>query len=265
MIRIHKPVAVPSKLMAEGKNKAAEHYAEYIANEIDYQSGTKTFNFSNSIYNHPSVKDALVLAQHKKCCFCESLVGNDGDVEHFRPKSAYTQNKKLERPGYYWLAYDWDNLYLSCSACNQRQKKNLFPIADTKKRAHLHNYDITIEEPLFIDPGKDDPSKHIGFRGGMPYAIRGNKKGKTTIENLALDRNILKDVRLKHLNRMRIIHKLIQAAEQYQDDHELQKLSQQAKEELEYAVSDQGEFAAATRAAVKDNFNYFLEFSGEFL
>ena len=222
------------------------------------QSGTKTFNFSSSIYNHPSVKEALILAQHKKCCFCERLIGNDGDVEYFRPKSAYTQNKKLERPGYYWLAYDWENLYLCCSACNQRQKKNLFPIADTKKRAHLHNNNIKLEQPLFINPGKDEPSRHIGFRGEMPYAIRGNKKGKTTIENLGLDRNILNDIRLEHLQKMKIIYQLIQVAVEDLDNQELQKLAQQAKENLEHAVSDQGEFAAAMRASLNDGFDSIL-------
>jgi uncharacterized protein (TIGR02646 family) len=258
MIRINKPATAPPKLTTEGKNKAAEHHTEYIANASDYQSGTKTFNFSSSIYNHPSVKEALILAQHKKCCFCERLIGNDGDVEHFRPKSAYTQNKKLERPGYYWLAYDWDNLYLCCSACNQRQKKNLFPIADTKKRAHLHNNNIKLEQPLFINPGKDEPGGHIGFRGEMPYAIRGNKEGKTTIENLGLDRNILNDIRLEHLQKMKIIYQLIQVAVEDLDNQELQKLAQQAKENLEHAVSDQGEFAAAMRASLNDGFDFIL-------
>jgi hypothetical protein len=49
MIRIHKPATAPPKLTTEGKHKAAEHHAEYIANTSDYQSGTKTFNFSSSI------------------------------------------------------------------------------------------------------------------------------------------------------------------------------------------------------------------------
>jgi uncharacterized protein (TIGR02646 family) len=254
MIRIHKPATAPPKLTIEGKKKAAEHHTEYLTNASDYQSNNKKFNFDSSIYNHSTVKDALVLAQHQKCCFCERLVGHDGDVEHFRPKSAYTQNKKLERPGYYWLAYDWDNLYLSCSACNQRQKRNLFPIDDPKKRAHLHDGNITIENPLFIDPGKDEPSKYIGFRGEMPYAIRGNKKGKITIENLGLDRNILNEVRFKHLEMMKRIHQIIQIAIKDPHNQELHQLAQQAKENLEHAVSDQGEFAAATRAAWKNDF-----------
>jgi uncharacterized protein (TIGR02646 family) len=262
MIRVHKPATAPPKLTTEGKNKAAEHHTEYIANASDYQSGIKTFNFSSSIYNHPSVKEALVLAQYQKCCFCERLIGNDGDVEHFRPKSAYTQNKKLERPGYYWLAYNWDNLYLSCSACNQRQKKNLFPIDDPKKRAHLHNNDITIEKPHFVDPGKDEPNKHIGFRGEMPYAIRGNKKGKITIENLGLDRNILNDVRLRHLAVIKILYQstqqLIQEALKNPGDQALQEQIQENQAFLVNAIADEAEFSAATRAAMENKFAQVL-------
>jgi len=37
------------------------------------------------------VKQALITAQYGKCCFCERLVGSDGDIEHFRPKHASRQ------------------------------------------------------------------------------------------------------------------------------------------------------------------------------
>jgi uncharacterized protein (TIGR02646 family) len=256
MIRIHKPATAPVKLTIEGKIKTAEHCEEYAKNPGEYQSGKKTFSFSSNIYNHNTVKDALVLAQHKKCCFCERLIGHDGDVEHFRPKSAYTQNKKLERPGYYWLAYDWGNLYLSCSACNQRQKRNLFPIDDPQKRAHLHSDNITIEKPLFIDPGKDEPSHYIGFRSEMPFAI--NKRGKTTIENLGLDREILNDARLRHLQLMKALYQVIQLAEKQPSNKALQKQACEAIKLLAYAVSDRAEFSAATRAAVNDFFKHLL-------
>jgi uncharacterized protein (TIGR02646 family) len=258
MIRIHKPATAPSKLSKQGKTKAAEHAKDYDTNPADYHNGTKKFNFADSIYNDLTVKDALIAAQHQKCCFCERLIGKDGDVEHFRPKSAYSQNKKLERPGYYWLAYDWDNLYLCCSPCNSRQKKNLFPITYPKKRAHFHSNDITVENPLFVDPGKDEPSNHISFRGEMPYAVRGNKKGKTTINNLGLDREILNDARLRHLQTMKILHQLIELAAEEPYNQNLQELAQQAKQTLKNATSNCAEFSAATCAAAKNNFERVL-------
>jgi hypothetical protein len=126
VIRIHKPDTVPEKLAIAGAAKAQIHATDYNENPRDYQTGKKKFQFDSKIYGDKTVKQALIDAQHKKCCFCEDLVGEDGDVEHFRPKSAYSQQRKFQYPGYYWLAYDWNNLYLSCSACNQRHKKNFF-------------------------------------------------------------------------------------------------------------------------------------------
>ena len=71
-------------------------------------------------YSAKSVKNALIKAQHEKCCFCEAKGTHVayGDVEHFRPKGGFRQdpNDPLGRPGYYWHAYAWENLFFSCRA-----------------------------------------------------------------------------------------------------------------------------------------------------
>jgi uncharacterized protein (TIGR02646 family) len=233
---------------------------DYSQNPLAYQSGEKIFKFSSNIYGASSVKTALILAQHKKCCFCERLVGEDGDVEHFRPKSAYCQQKgkTLTRPGYYWLAYDWDNLYLSCSACNQRCKRNLFPLVDPTNRAHLCNNDISVEEPLLVDPGKEDPSQHILFRGAEPSPVAGSIKGKTTIDLVRLDRSILNYARLEHLKKMKGLYKFIADAATKSQSQALQNLVAEAQDVLQSAISDKGEFAAATRTALQDGFQFIL-------
>jgi uncharacterized protein (TIGR02646 family) len=256
VIRIDKSKTAPAKLIKEGKTKTDSHILEYNQSPLDYQSGKKKFTFSSNIYGDISVKKALIQTQHKKCCFCERLVGYDGDVEHFRPKSAYSQQKgrKIQRPGYYWLAYDWDNLYLSCGPCNQRQKKNLFPLTDPSTRAQLNNNDITSEKPLFVNPGQEDPSQHIGFKGAKPYPIPGSIKGKLTIKILQLDRDILNDARLRHLKIHRNLYNIIQLASKKTEDKEWQDSAADAKKILQDAISDKGEFAAATRAALQDQF-----------
>jgi uncharacterized protein (TIGR02646 family) len=260
VIRINKPKTAPAKLTKEGKTKTDSHIQEYNQSPQDYQSGKKKFSFSSDIYGDSSVKRALILAQHKKCCFCERLVGDDGDVEHFRPKSAYCQakRKKLERPGYYWLAYAWDNLYLSCGSCNQRQKRNLFPLVDPKQRAHLYSNDIAPEEPLFIDPGKEEPSEYIRFRGEVPYPVERSIKGKLTLEMLKLDRSILNDARLVHLRTLKTLYEVVEVAAKKPQDKDLQALAIKADGILQDAISDQGEFAAATRIAFKDRFKFIL-------
>ncbi len=72
-------------------------------------------------------KEQLLKDQFDKCCFCESKVAHidAGDVEHYRPKgeSKQTESDPVNKLGYYWLAYEWDNLLIACQRCNRREEK----------------------------------------------------------------------------------------------------------------------------------------------
>src|SRR5438874_2242397 len=115
MIRILKPGQAPAVLRDRGSRAIRELCQAYDAASDDYLSGARTFtdDLDSSIYADPSVKATLRTAQHDKCAFCESTFAHVGfgDIEHFRPKAGYKQKETnaLGRPGYYWLAYDWDN------------------------------------------------------------------------------------------------------------------------------------------------------------
>ena len=95
------------------------------------------------------------------------------DVEHFRPKGAYQKlnSTNLTYPGYYWLAYNWDNLMLSCEKCNRSYKRNQFPLQTeaTRKLFHNHPNSIPNEDPLLINPNFEDPSVHIIFFKEAPH------------------------------------------------------------------------------------------------
>jgi uncharacterized protein (TIGR02646 family) len=154
--------------------------------------------------------------QHGKCCFCEAKIlhVSYGDIEHYRPKAGYQQgsSESLQKPGYYWLAYAWDNLLLSCTLCNQQYKRNLFPLLHPDKRALNHHDNITAEEPLLINPSVTDPKGYIGFREEIPYAINGNDKGETTITVLGLDRDNLNEARRTKLAEIAVLFDLIMLA-----------------------------------------------------
>jgi uncharacterized protein (TIGR02646 family) len=147
-----------------------------------YDAGVREFRFDAGIYGAKSVKQRLIAIQHGKCCFCESTITHidDGDVEHFRPKAGFIQKDgdPLERPGYYWLVYDWSNLFLSCALCNQRHKKSLFPLLDPSQRARSHHDDLRLEKPVFVHPKEDDPENYIGFRSEHPYGRDDLGRGK---------------------------------------------------------------------------------------
>ncbi|MBY0507856.1 MAG: hypothetical protein K2X03_28340 [Bryobacteraceae bacterium] len=143
MIRIHRE-SIPPPVLAEQSIAATQKLCE------QYDAGKRTFNFDAKIYAAPQVKAVLKLAQHLKCCFCERTVGEDGHIEHFRPKGAVRQDLESPRSesGYYWLAYEWANLLLSCADCNVRHKANLFPLA-SPNRAVSHHESVETEMPLF--------------------------------------------------------------------------------------------------------------------
>src|SRR6185295_1123371 len=195
-------------------------------------------------YGHASVKDMLIEAQHGKCCFCEAKITHIsyGDVEHFRPKAGYRQDPDddLARPGYYWLAYDWSNLYLSCQLCNQRHKKNTFPLRNPHLRCRNHLGDLTPEEPLFIDPGASNPEDHIEFAAEQPMARNGSLQGLETIKALGLLREPLRESRhdkYVQLSTLRDVALL------YSDE----PLGKRARSVLDRAVSDDAEYASMAR------------------
>lgn len=166
MIRVTKPPC-PDVLRA-GADRTRADCAAYDENAAAYSGGEIKFEFDPNVYGHKAVKTLLREAQHRKCCYCEnqSVASAPLHVEHYRPKGAVRQDRKSQTllPGYYWLAYSWDNLHLCCQVCNGN-KSYLFPLADDAERARSHRDDIARERPLLLDPGgADDPREHIRFR-----------------------------------------------------------------------------------------------------
>ena len=142
MIRVFRPAA-PVVLMVGGFAKSQEHCEAYAA-------GIRKFQFDSKIYGHEDVKRALVAMHSRKCCYCESYVRHTspGTIDHYRPKAASQQSvgDPFNRPGYYWLAYDWENLLFSCPICNQTCKRNQFPLRNPNGRALSHSGSLVTEE-----------------------------------------------------------------------------------------------------------------------
>ena len=68
-------------------------------------------------------KNDILIPSVGRCAYCEgrNSAGEFGDAEHYRPKGEVTENRKpISHPGYYWLAYEWYNLLLSCKKCNSK-------------------------------------------------------------------------------------------------------------------------------------------------
>ena len=206
MIRVRRPEEVPARLSVDGAAEARGLCAAIEAAPTAWMG----FEFKAAVYGHDSVRRVLLTAQHHKCAFCEQRisVANEGDVEHFRPKGGWQAHRgdTLHRPGYYWLAYAWGNLLVTCRSCNSRlHKGNLFPLAVESARARSHRDDVSAERPLLVDPAAEEPSDFVRFRRHMPYAPRGNARGVETIRVLGLDRTALRDRRRELFARLRAL------------------------------------------------------------
>lgn len=255
MIRIKKPSEAPAILTGKGEEQRQ-------AMCDDYENGVREFKFDKKIYGHKTVKDALILAQHDKCFLCESKITHIdyGDVEHFRPKKAYCQSKNdgLTRPGYFWLAYNWDNLFLACTLCNRRHKGSLFPLEPNGLRVTVPLVDLTIERPLFINPAdsdEEDPETLISFRvdelvGVIPYAVENNPKGKATIKGAGIDRAKLCQRRMAFLKPILTLYKMAELNMPQPESKEAKFLLQSILDEV---TADSAEYAGMFRAAIRTN------------
>ncbi len=144
-----------------------------------------------------------------KCVYCESVIATDqpGDIEHFRPKNEVkdinnrlvtidTKDGPKPHRGYYWLAYNWQNLLPSCKDCNSITKQktggeligkgNRFPI--TNSYAILPGEEKN-ENPLLINPVFEDPEDHLEVDiTGVIKEKNNSLKGKTCIEIFGLNK-----------------------------------------------------------------------------
>lgn len=197
MIKLKKEKSAPQVLNKKGNCKLSiatnSNKALYDANPNNYITQVSKFEFDGDIYGHTNIKTSLINSQKGKCAFCEQNILNIsyGDVEHFRPKGGYKQiqTDSLNHPGYYWLAYNWDNMLFSCTICNQRFKKNLFPILNQTKRAVNHYMDLKYEKPILINPYFENPKFLIEFNQEFARGKDKKRRGEKTIEILGLNRN----------------------------------------------------------------------------
>lgn len=171
------------------KDKANDATLEAIT---EHASGEKS-NFKSSIWSE--LKLHLFDLFHGKCAYCESRVLHvaSGDVEHYRPKKKVEEDPS--HPGYYWLAYDFNNLLPCCEKCNRaRAKMNHFPVKEF--RAYRPE-DLEREEPLLLNPYKHCPKKHLYFPPGKDDTYFGTVNGTTDVGKTS--------VKIYNLNRAKLV------------------------------------------------------------
>ncbi|TAD96948.1 MAG: hypothetical protein EAZ97_13135 [Bacteroidetes bacterium] len=187
--------------------------------KIDNDYYNKSLSHLEKLYanNHSKNIDGQIIFI-PKCAFCESKDNGTSkfEIEHYRPKKEVTEDKNHN--GYYWLAYEWTNLLISCPYCNRgtNAKHNKFPIIGN--RIYSENYLINkhfdidsfnleklqeLEQPLLLHPEIDNPISHLIFKNnGKILGI--SQRGRATIRICNLNRSLLKSRRWK---KIKTVHK----------------------------------------------------------
>ena len=219
-----------------------------------------------NIYAHDQVKAALEALFYDKCAYCETDVtaGFDWDVEHFRPKGKIAERDG--HPGYYWLAYTWTNLYLSCQHCNQHRKDrprwgdrtnasaggkmDQFPLEDESTRALGPLDDPKREKRLLLDPCEDRPEEHLRYTAdGQIVAVAGSRRGETSIEVFFLRRRRLRDQRRR---KVREVVDLLKIIRKHEDEGNADAARDFRRFLETWYLADSCEYAGAARAVERD-------------
>jgi hypothetical protein len=231
--------------LAQGVALTETNCALRDTSPADALAGKLKFDIPRRIYGARSVKNALAIAQFSKCCFCEGIFDAHyrGDVEHYRPKNSVTVDGSRIYPGYYWLAFEPENLYYACADCNQYRKRDLFPLVDEGVRARSHHDQVANEDPLILDPsGPRNPRLHIRFYHDVPVGV--TEAGRRTIESLRLDREPLNKRRRRLIARLKDHRSTVQHLADDPRPDIVDKVTM-ARLELAEAVRPDAEFSSA--------------------
>lgn len=196
------PGAQYANVLAKAQTLKQSHIAEF---EQDPSAKIKTTD------HYRAFKELLLENQYDKCAYCECAIENQpGDVEHYRPKGRVTEvdgkpvtvtlapNNTRNHPGYFWLAYDVENLMMSCADCNRARyhkvttgedpqkagKADSFPIGG--ERAFRPADELDKELPELLNPQLDEPEQHLDLdQSGL--LVPKSKRGEETIRLLGLN------------------------------------------------------------------------------
>lgn len=186
MIQVKRP-ASPLALADRRLAKVGEEAAEFF-DEDTRSSRQRTFEFHWATREiEKEILKALWLCWEGRCAFCGSPADSALRIHRFRPpQDAVAGDGSTSRRHYWWLAYEWDNLYPACHGCHEAQGAK-FPTDRPRVRAGVVDELNQREEQLLLDPGEDDPEAVLVYTEGGLVVSR-DSRALTTIETFDLNR-----------------------------------------------------------------------------
>ena len=192
MLHVERGRVGPPKALGDAQ---ARHAREEVRDFFSRPARSRrqlSFSFDPAIYAGTAVVDALVELFMNKCAFCESAVGLTAppQVVQLRPtQAALDLDGKIAADHYWWLAYEWENLYLSCPHC-ARVRGTRFPVAAPRARPGVIGPKLDAERPLLLDPCRDAPEQHLLYLSDNKV-VSDDERGRTTCEMFDLNRPAL--------------------------------------------------------------------------
>lgn len=149
-----------------------------------------------SLLSHAALRAAVLQLFDGKCAYCESpLTAGEFDVDRFRPpRDAMDMSGRIADPDlYWWLAYDWENLYAACPACASA-KATRFPVRGKRAAAEARGAELAEEHRLVLDPCVDEPEDELRFSADGTVAGV-TERGAVSVDVFALNRRDLVSAR----------------------------------------------------------------------
>ncbi|RYH00451.1 MAG: hypothetical protein EON58_00145 [Alphaproteobacteria bacterium] len=191
--RVPEPLFLRSKELQSIRKSAQRYFsvAESDRRQVRFDFGLQ--------FGYVELGEALGALFHGKCAYCEQptdYVHRKNFLDRFRPiRGALGLDGHVAVDHYWWLAFDWENMYGACSRCN-RAKGSRFPVEAQRAATGARGDALLDEKSLLLDPCVDFPEKHLIFtRDGHVSGL--TPQGQHTIEVLALNRIELVSLRSK--------------------------------------------------------------------
>jgi uncharacterized protein (TIGR02646 family) len=236
-------IPIYSKISSRLNNRTqAQHELEnaisFHTDSANFANGEKLTKakFTFKVYKDRDLAKKLEEIFVNKCAYCESRYTHVSpkDIEHFRPKNeVLIGDGTCLIPGYYWLAGEWSNLFVSCIDCNRSRNHEVPGQSDQVKLGKATQFPLTIEANrlrhqdgefddeeqcrLLLNPCLDNPEEYLTYDDNALIIPRQDDlgvtsaKGKISIDVYALQRKELVEARLAVLHAVKLDLKDIRA------------------------------------------------------
>ncbi len=165
---------IPTCLTEEYKNTTKTVQQDRTERWEKRVKNNKQSSFSWYGLNNDCFIPKLLEITNEHCSFCDKSIDADvAQIEHFKPKVKYPKS-----------AFDWNNLYAICSACNLRKKDRY---NSNLLKPDIKNYKF---------------ENHFEFKTKTGFIISKNNKALITIDFYKLNRAVLLKKRKEELKKI---------------------------------------------------------------